>query len=138
MEIVSSCFQKIVKHSFPMTEWLKDRSTIIVNKPQRPLVTLPTIIVDSEFMQLQYWTMYLSDLSACGEDIGKMSHIINFYTENSEISIHISSVHNYHLDWDHLDTLAHSLWPRNGPMMDWSPFRLILWLLVTHPCSISR
>ena len=97
-----------------MTEWLKDRSTIIVNKPQRPLVTLPTIIADSEFTQLQFWTMYLSDLSTCGEDIGKMSHIINCYLDNSEISIHISSVHNYHLDWDHLDMLAHSLWPRDG------------------------
>ena len=73
----SSHFPKFVQQLFPMTEWLKDRSTIIVNKPQRPLVTFPTIIADSEFTQLQFWTMYLSDLSACGEDIGKMSHIIN-------------------------------------------------------------
>ena len=113
-----------------MTEWLKDRSTIIVKRHKDFLLHCQQYLW---ILNLHSWMMYFSDLSACGDSIGKMPHVINCYLENSELSINISSVYNYYLDWDHLDMLAHSLWPRSKSLqINTSAAGDCL------PCSISR
>ena len=83
--------------------------------------------------------MYLSDLSDCGDDITKMLSVINCYEANSEIGVEISSVHNYRLDWDNLDTLAHLLWPKDGPYDRSDSFQINTSAAGDClPCSISR
>ena len=73
------------------------------------------------------------------DDINKMLSVINCYSANSKIGVEVSSVHNYRIDWDHLDTLAHSLWPRDGLYYRSDSFQKNTSAAGDClPCSISR
>ena len=99
-------------------------------KGTKTSVALPTIIANSEFMQLQFWTMYLSDL-----------HVVTKFVRCHMLLTAIQTIlKSAYIFLQYTTTiwtgtiLTHWLIPCGQemvPMTDLSSFRLILQLLVT-------
>ena len=116
VEITGQKLAHFRQTDFDQPVWIKERAVIMVPKSKRPKASPGcTHIVIPAQHDYALWTAIATDLSKCGADWNGMKNVISQYLEVLKVNVHVDSVLSVRLTWDKLDTMAHSLFPRDGP-----------------------
>lgn len=105
---------KMKQHDFTTANWLKERNILILPEKERP--TPDVINVMTPVMHdYQNWKDIEADLTCCMKDYEKLRTCAESQLAVLEGNDQVGTLFNYRLTWDKQDTLAHSLFPRDGP-----------------------
>ena len=107
---------KFKTSDFDSPAWIKQRSTLILPKKDRPLPSPQcSYIVEIHDHNYGLWTSMTTDLESVAGNWEAMSSTCQMYSKSMNLTNRIESVFGVRLNWDNRDWLAHSLWPRDGP-----------------------
>ena len=105
----------VQRKGFDSSNWFAEHDVFIVKKSERPGKS-STFVINPPFPHFSYWERFKWDLELCEKDIDRMKQCVEAYLQLvPENGYKITTLFNIRLDWDSLDTLAHSLWPMDGP-----------------------
>ena len=105
----------VQRNGFASSNWVAEHDVFIVKKSERPQKS-STFVINPPFSHFSYWERFKQDLELCEKDIDRMKQCEEAYLQLvPENGYKITTLFNVRLDWDSLDTLAHSLWPRDAP-----------------------
>lgn len=135
---VSKQIPSFKQDEFVCKDWLKEREVIILPKSQRPTAAQGCVHIVSADHHYAQWPSVTLDLSNCS-DINEMKTVIDMYQKNTTLDTNITTIFNVRLDWDNRDSLAHSLWPRDGPFDRSDAFEINTEAIGDClPCAVSR
>lgn len=115
VEIVDMKQAQFKQTGFDQPIWIKERGVLMIPKQQRPPVTHGfTHNVYPPEHDYSVWKSLGSDMAKCS-DWDSMVSVIQNYIQSMSLNVHVESISNVRLTWDKQDTMAHSLFPRDGP-----------------------
>lgn len=105
---------KMKQHDFTTSTWLKGRHKLILDEKERPSPDVTNVMNPIQH-DYSHWREIENDLTSCIKDFEKMRTCADCHMTGLQGSAKIETLFNYRLTWDKQDSLAHSLFPRDGP-----------------------
>lgn len=113
--ITSERKAKLKQHDFTTASWLKERNILILPEEQRPKPDLEDTL-SPILHNYTHWNQIESDLRSCLNNYERMATCAQCHVTGMDGSDDkVETFFGKRLTWDKQDTLAHSLFPRDGP-----------------------
>ena len=105
---------KMKQHDFTTGTWLKERNILVLPEKQRPNPDVINVMTPIHH-DYSHWKEIEMDIKSCLKDFDRMLVCAQCHMAGLAESEKLDTFFNNHLTWDKQDTLAHSLFPRDGP-----------------------
>ena len=104
------------KESVENFQWLLDCDKIILELKDQPAPTENIYIVLKEYQDYTFWNSITESFINCSSQLTIMRDIVQTnFTHLPSQYLKINSLFNKRIDLDYQDSLAHFLWPPDGP-----------------------
>ena len=94
---------------------IENRLVTILPMGERPSSTMSPFHVEPTVHDYERWNFITSQIFCASGNLDLMRQAVESEILSPPQGMTIKSIYNYRLDWDNEDTLAYSLWPRDGP-----------------------